>query len=105
MSDIKKHFWMAAVKVTFIIPADKEKGLPAMLGNRETNVLIDTVTKKVTADDIDTLRQIALLKCQEKYNLDLEAISDFLIQNISYLGQMSPKEYLGNTQPSRIETK
>ena len=105
MSDNKMHFWMATVKISFFTKADPEKRLSAMIGYRETNVVIETPIKRLNADSIDTIRQVSLMKCIEKYNLDPNSISDFLIQNISYLGLMSPKEYVGNTQPSRIEAK
>lgn len=105
MSDNKVHFWMATCKVSFFIPADKENNKAAVIGYRETNVVIDTTIKRINADSIDTIRQVSLMKCMEKYNLELKSVSDFLILNISYLGLMSPKEYVGSSQPSRIEAE
>lgn len=105
MSDNKIHFWMATIKVSFFTPADKERGMAAMIGHRETNVVIDTPVKRIDSEALDSIRQISLMKCHEKYNLEPKSVSDFLITGISYLGLMTPKEFVGNTKPSRIEAE
>lgn len=105
MSDNKLHFWLVSAKASFFIPANAEAGRSAAVGYRETNIVVDTTTKRVNADTFDVIRQVFLMKCMEKYNLDPKTISDFLIQNISYLGLMSPKEYVGNTESPRIEAE
>lgn len=105
MAEEKRHFWMSAIELTFIVPADEELGIPAMAQQRRLNVLTDTRLKRVNADTIDTIRQTALLKAKEKYKIEFDQVADFLILGVSYLGLMTPKEYMGRTQPTQIVAK
>ena len=95
MNTQQKHLWMAVVKITYSIPENKEKGVTAGQGIIETNVIIDTPVKKMTARSLSQIQEISLMKMQEQNNLDPTWLADFLIMNISYLGMMSLKEYLG----------
>ena len=103
MANAKFHFYMGTVRVHHIVPADEETGRPAMAQALETNILFQNEVKKITADTVDTIRQITLLKCEKKYNIGPDTVADFIIQNIVYFGFMTEAEYLGSTQPTRIE--
>jgi hypothetical protein len=98
----KKHFWMAAVKATYVLKTGEGEAATYTKGDRETNIVLDTPMKKINSDSIDTIRQISLMKFNEMYKLDPSTVVDLIIQNLSYLGMMSVKEFMGKT---KIETE
>jgi hypothetical protein len=95
MSNNPKHLWLATVRIVYAIPADEEKKLRAGQGTIETNVIIDTPMKKLTAKHLSQIQEISLMKLQEQNNLDPSWLSDFVILSFNYLGLMSLNEYLG----------
>lgn len=105
MAEDKKHFWMAAIEIAAVNPGDEENGIPAYPMQTKINVLTETTRKRCDADAIDTLRQAALMKAEEKHNIKPEWVANVYIAGIYYLGLMSPREYMGRTQPTQIVAK
>ncbi|WP_299198245.1 MULTISPECIES: hypothetical protein [Pseudomonadota] len=102
MADDKKHFWMAAIEIAAVHPGNEDAGVAPYPMSVKINVLTETARKRMDADAMDTLRQAALMKAQEKYELDPSWVANFFFFGIYYLGLMSPKEYMGRTQPTKI---
>lgn len=95
MNTQPKHLWMSTVRLVYSIPANEEKNIRAAQGTIDTNIIIDTPMKKLTAKHLGEIQKVSLMKLQEENNLDPSWLSDFVITNLSYLGLMSLNEYLG----------
>lgn len=102
METQKKHFYLCTVNIVYATKADEEKGVPSLRAEWETNVLIMPYKKQITAEGIDTIRQIALMKAEEKHNIEPQQAIDLVIRNIVHLGIMSEKEFNGTTAASRL---
>lgn len=105
MAEDKKHFWMGAIEIAAVHPGNEEAGVGPYPMQVKLNVLTETVRKRCDANAIDTLRQAALMKAQEKHNIEPGWVANVYIQGVYYLGLMSPKEYMGNTVPTQIVAK
>lgn len=95
-----KHWYLAAVEIQFIImePTDTT---PAVYSERKVNVLITPDRKNLGSIDIDDVRNLALLRLRDDYNIPPERVANLVILNLMYMGLMSEEQYFRKrSQPS-----
>ena len=101
----KTHWFLISVYTEFVQAHPQAKENPdneqlqdlRIQGSKKLNILITPTRKQIRSKDMDDIRQLALAKLRDKYNVQPQEVSEFIIENVSYLGLMSEIEYFDET--------
>lgn len=90
LSKTKKVFYIAALQLVFVRDGDAPEV-------RHTNVIIETADGCVTREHLTTIQKTGIGRVCSEMGIEPDAVKDLVILNISSLGLMTPKHFLGET--------
>lgn len=91
-SHVKKHWYMVAVEVQYVMPA-KVQGADPSMRSKTINIMITPPQKNITSEEIGAIRSLSLLRMQDQYKVTEDQIADLVVMNMMWMGLMSEHEY------------
>jgi hypothetical protein len=86
---IKKHHWMVAAQLTFVVPGIKESHEGAVIVQ---NTILLTDEKEVNFRDLGRAQSALFQNLNDRFN-EVVDVKDIVFVNISHIGYMSEPDF------------